>query len=45
MSSMLGAEQRISKRSSARAVRARRHTRATLFIWREARVGIFFVII
>ena len=34
---MFGAEQRISKRSSARAVHTRRHTRATLIIWRGAR--------
>ena len=35
---MFGAEQRISKRSSARAVQTRRHARATLFVWRGARV-------
>ena len=34
---MFCAEQRISKRSSARAVHTRRHTRATLIIWRGAR--------
>ena len=39
MSSMFGAEQRISKRSSARAVHTRRHARATQHMWREARVG------
>ena len=38
MSSMFGAEQRISKRSSARAVQTRRHARATLFVWLDARV-------
>ena len=53
MSSMFGAEKRISKRSSARAVHTRRHTRATQNVWRGARVdrkcnagrGISFVLI
>ena len=40
MSSMFGAEQRISKRSSARAVHSRRHTPATQNVWLEARVCI-----
>ena len=37
---MFGAEQRISKRSSARAVQTRRHTPATQNVWLEARVCI-----
>ena len=40
MSSMFSAEKRIGKRSSARAVRTRRHTRATQNVWRGARVNI-----
>ena len=43
MPSIFGAEERICQLSSALAVHTGRHTentRATLFVWREARVGI-----